>query len=408
MKISAVEAFLVSDQWASSDPDWLDWPYQHSALVRITTDEGVTGVGETLMGMLLPGIVIPIVDHYRPLLIGANPMDTQSIWYTLASSTSWSEAGGARGVRSAIDIALWDIKAKAAGVPLYRLLGGLAHDRMPLYASIGGSISPPTRNVDRFKHYAGMGYTAAKTSVLTNDDWTLTPGGWRIRQPPTPSVGDLEGEKFRILREGMGPEFGIMTQSGEQGNYWTPTPVRDAIRIADAIAPYGLLFYEEPLRLDNIDGYVELRRNTRVAIAAGEEFATTQELHRFLERGAVDIVQPDLTYIGGLTSGIRIAALVEAYGSRLALHVGGSFGPGFAASLHFSLACNEAVILERVPPAAGMQQELCTWPLNIVDGCLLPPPGPGLGVDLTDEFIARHPYMPDGNLPGASSPPDGD
>src|SRR4029079_4225402 len=193
---------------------------------------------------------------------------------------------------------------------------------------------------------------------------------------PTPELAEQAGEKFRVLRETMGQTFELLTQSAGM----VPFSLREAVRMADAIAPYGLLFYEEPMVYENLRGFAALRSQSRVAIAGGESLSGLHEFEQLLDAGAVDIVQPDVTYCGGITAALGIVALARAHHTRVAFHLGGSFGAGMVASLALSLVVPEAFILERVPATAEVQRDLCAWPLELVDGEFVAPQVEGLGV----------------------------
>ena len=392
MKITRLETHLLTADWTGTDPYWDGGTHKSTALVRVITDDGLTGIGESLLGYFLPEAVPTFVDYFAPLLIGEDPRDTEALWERMyKSSFYWGRKGAGLAVLSAIDLALWDIKAQAADVPLYRLLGGLARDRILVYASGGGSMPTLDKTVQKVQTYAGLGYCAAKIAIASGTHRTYDDRmGNTYGRVPTSQLADLAGEKFRVLREAMGPEFELMTQSAGM----VPFSLREAVRMAEAIAPYGLLFYEEPMVYENLSGFVNLRNVTRVAIAGGESLSGLNEFESLLAAGAVDIVQPDVTYCGGITAALRIIAVARAHHARVAFHLGGSFGPGFAASLHLSLATKDAVILERVPATAQVQADLCAWPLELVDGRFAAPPVNGLGVELTDEHLRRYRFVP--------------
>ena len=165
-------------------------------------------------------------------MIGEDPRDTDALWERMyKSSFYWGRKGAGLAVLSAIDLALWDIKAQAANVPLYRLLGGLARDRIRVYASGGGSMKTIDATVKKVQTYAGLGYSAAKIAIASgahrnyDDRLGNTYGG-----PPTSQLAELAGEKFRVLREAMGPDFELMTQSAGM----VPFSLREAVRMADA------------------------------------------------------------------------------------------------------------------------------------------------------------------------------
>ena len=324
------------------------------------------------------------VDYFAPLVVGEDPRDTEALWERMYKSCFyWGRKGAGLAVLSAIDIALWDLKAQAADVPLYRLLGGLARDRIS-GVRVGWRIdADPRRDGAQGPDLRRAGYGAAKIAIASGAhrgyDARL---GNLYRRLPTSQIAELAGEKFRVLREAMG-----LSSSPDPVRRDGPFSLRETVRMADAVAPYGLLFYEEPMVYENLAGYVNLRHATRVSIAGGES-SGLNEFETLLAAGAVDIVQPDVTYRGGITAALRIVAVARAHHARIAFHLGGSFGPGMAASLHLSLATRDAIILERVP-ATTWSGRSCDWPLELVEGHFVAPEVLGLGIDLTDEHLQR-------------------
>lgn len=392
MKITQLGTSLISASWGETDPYWRGGNVKSSAIVTVDTDESITGVGETLIGYFAPEVVPAMVDYYAQLLIGRDPDDIDDLWRTMfKSSYFWGRSGAALSIISAIDIALWDIRAQVAGKPLHALLGSLARDRQLMYASGGGSLWPLERNVDKVQAYAALGYRGAKIAIGSGLNVTWDPlAGHRWQLPATDMLVELEGEKWRLLRAAMGPEFELITQSAGL----TPWTLAHALRFAEAIAPARLLFYEEPLLYDRPSDYAELRRRSLTPIAGGESLSGLAMFQQFLDAGALDILQPDLTYVGGITVGLKVATLAEAHGLRVAFHVGGSFGPGFAASLHLSLVTPNAMILEQPPAAARVQAAMCRFPISMTDGCIDAPTIPGLGVSMSADDAKQFAFVP--------------
>ncbi|MBM4421178.1 MAG: mandelate racemase/muconate lactonizing enzyme family protein, partial [Chloroflexi bacterium] len=269
------------------------------------------------------------------------------------------------------------------------------HDRVPVYASAGEAVWPPERTVEKVKRYANAGYRAAKvgTMAATYPYYQYDPGSSKatFASPPVSRYAEMDAEKFAALRSALGDEFDLAVD-GHQGAHPRPTTAREAIRIANAIEPYGILFYEEPLSYEDLPGWVELRRRTNVPIAGGESLTGVAEFEQFISAGALDIVQPDVSHVGGITAAKRILELAEAHRLKSAIHTGGTPGPGFAASLHLAVAQHSTVILERIHATAGTQARLIKDSLELVEGTIAAPTAPGLGLDLTAEFLAAHPF----------------
>ncbi|HEV8534597.1 MAG TPA: mandelate racemase/muconate lactonizing enzyme family protein [Candidatus Limnocylindria bacterium] len=397
MKISAVETHLAAPKW-DSDPGWTLGDRNSAAFVRIRTDEGPTGIGETILGHFAPLVVPPIVDYFRRKLIGEDPFRIDYLWHKLyQDGIWWGRKGAGLSVLSGIDMALWDLKGNALGVPVYELLGGRAHDRVPVYASAGEALWPPEKTVEKVKRYAAAGYRAAKVGTMAASQpyytYDAKTSQARFKTPPVSRYAEMDAEKFAALRTALGTEFDLAVD-GHQGAHPRPTTAHEAIRIANAIEPYGILFYEEPLSYEDLPGWVELRRRTEVPIAGGESLSGVAEFEQFISAGALDIVQPDVSHVGGITAAKRVLELADANRLRSAIHTGGTPGPGFAASLHLAIAQHGTLILERVHATAGTQARLIKDHLDLVDGAIAAPTCPGLGLDVTDEYLAANPFEP--------------
>ena len=172
--------------------------------------------------------------------------------------------------------------------------------------------------------------------------------------------------------------------------------LNEAVRVLQALEPVGLLFAEEPLPYEDIAGYADLRQRTSTPIAGGEMLAGLHEFAAFINARALDIVQPDVSFCGGITTTWEVMQLASANYIRTALHMGGSFGPAYAAGLHLSFAHKDAIILETLPVALPTIREVLQFPLELVDGTFGPPPSdvPGLGVEVSDDLLRRHPFVP--------------
>ena len=396
MKITKVETHLAAPAW-DSDPGWTLGDKNSAAFIRISSDEGVSGIGETILGHFAPLVVPPIVDYFRPRLIGEDPFRIDFLWQRLyLDAIWWGRKGAGLSVLSGIDIALWDLKGKALGVPVYQLLGGRVHDRVPVYASAGEAIWPPEKTVEKVKRYAAAGYRATKVGTMAASQpyymYDANKSQAKFTTPPISRYAEMDGEKFAALRKAMGTDFDLAVD-GHQGAFPRPTTAHEAIRIANAIEPYGILFYEEPLSYEDLPGWVELRRRTEVPIAGGESLSGT-EFEQFISAGALDIVQPDVSHVGGITAAKRVLELADAHRLRSAIHTGGTPGPGFAASLHLAVSQPGTLILERLPATSGTQARLIKDPLDLVDGAIAAPTSPGLGLEVTDEYLAANPFVP--------------
>lgn len=411
MRVTDVRTILLTSAWGA-DPAWVAEgpdgvaapPLRSSALVVVDTDEGVQGVGETVMGYFCPEAVEPIVAVMRRALLdrtlGLDPMRTEACAAELAQRILWwGRTGMALSVLSAVDMALWDIRGKAEGRPVHALLGGAAHARLLAYASGGTGAWPLAATLDQARRYLERGFRAIKLGT----GYTDRPGT-RARGMVPPPYGtwyaatirqriDDEAEKLAALRALAGPEVELAIDS-HAVQVREPWSRRDALALARAVEPAGLLFYEEPLRYDDPEGYAELRRSTSVPVAGGECLTGVDEFRRWVAMGALDHAQPDASHVGGVSICRTVARIAEAAGVGLLVHTGGSIGPGFMANLHVAFASPNARAVEVALAPDDIRRELLVEPLALDGGDLVAPTAPGLGVRLPDDLVARYPYQP--------------
>jgi L-alanine-DL-glutamate epimerase-like enolase superfamily enzyme len=397
-RIANVETLLVALPW-QGDPGWTLGDRNTSAFVRVTTSEGRVGVGETAIGHFAPEVVPPIVEYFKPILMGKDPVQVERIWQRMyQSSRWWARKGVGLSVISALDMAIWDLKGQILGTPLSMLFGGPVRDAVPVYASAGESLWPPERTLEKVQRYAEMGYRAAKVGTMhaSNLYYQYDPdsGKATYKDPPQGAFPDMEFRKLDLVRSTLGPDFGLAVD-GHQGQVPRPFRAGEAARLARAIEPVGLLFFEEPLPFEDIAGHVALRSHTAIPIASGEQLTGVADFEQFVRAGALDVLQPDVTHVGGITQALKVLALAEASNLRVIMHTGASSGPGFAASLHLTAASPVAEILEHVPAAATSHRALMADPVELVDGAIRTPTAPGLGISLEglDEINAYVPGM---------------
>jgi L-alanine-DL-glutamate epimerase-like enolase superfamily enzyme len=403
VRISAVRSVLVTAPW-TGDPFWQPGEVfeRTAALIVVETDEGLVGVGEAIMGYFLPDSVPPIVEYYGRLLVelGLDPCQPEVCFRELYQrSLWWGRVGLGLSVLSGIEMALWDISGKAAGRPVHELLGGPAHDRLPLYASGGTGSWPLERTVDQARRYASLGFRGLKLGT----GFEGRPGGFTT-PPGTPPYGTWYGgstavriaderAKFGALREALGPDIELATDC-HAVQVREPWSRRTALDLARAIEPFDLLFMEEPLRYDDPAGYAELRSRTRIPIAGGECLTGIDEFGRFIDAGAFDYVQPDATHVGGVGVARDVARLAETRHVGLIVHTGAAVGPGFMANLHVAFASPNARFVEYALAPDNIRSRLLDEAVRLTDGFMERPTAPGLGITLDPAFIAQHPYRP--------------
>jgi L-alanine-DL-glutamate epimerase-like enolase superfamily enzyme len=396
MKITNVTPYLLTTQW--TDDPWFPNMLFSTALVRVETDSNLDGLGEITQGYCCGEVVPPLVEYYKRTLIGKEALDTtRRAQDMLDESIWWASAGVGRSVISGIEMALWDLKGKALGVPVYQLLGGKMRDSIPVYASGGPAVWPIDENLRKIAHYAERGYRATK---LSPDFCKLLPSStssavgrieW-VKHPHSRRLDEMV-RNFSQIRSEFGGDMDLMID-GHQGVETHPIPATEALEIAEALAPFRLRFYEEPLAFTDMDGYRYIRERSRIPIAAGENFNGISRFHDWLSSGALHMVQPDVGLVGGIHETVRIIQHAQAFHATTAIHTGASMGPSFAASWHIAAACASVEWLERVPAAKSIQDDLLVDRFEVKNGCVGLPTSPGLGVQFTPQHADKYRFVP--------------
>lgn len=411
MRVTGIRTLLFTAPW-TGDPAWAvndallsDGAFRRtSALIVVETDEGITGLGETAMGYFRAEVVAPLVDGFREALVDPDlrldPTRPERCFDELAQrSLWWARTGLGLSVLGAVEMALWDIAGKAASRPVHALLGGTAFARMPAYASGGTGAWPLERTIEQARRYLASGFRAVKIGTGFDGRPGTAPRGI-VRPPygtwyaPTNAMRvEDEVRKFGALRDAFGQEVELATDchAVQIREPWTR---KTALELARALEPFHLLFLEEPLRYDDPEGYADLRRRTSVPIAGGECLTGLDEFRRWLDLDALDDVQPDAAHCGGITVAHRVAELAEARHVGLLVHTGASVGPGLMANIHVAFASPNARAVEIALAPENIRDEFLVEPLTLLDGSLVPPTAPGLGVRLPDDLLLRHPWRP--------------
>jgi L-alanine-DL-glutamate epimerase-like enolase superfamily enzyme len=328
---------------------------QETPLVRIRCDDGLEGTGYSYtIGTGGSSVVALLADHLAPRLIGRDPDETEAIWKDLFFATHATAVGAITSLAlAAVDTALWDLKAKRAGLPLWRAAGG-AQARVPLYTTEGGWLHLPIEAlVGQTLEAKAAGFRGAKIKV------------------GRPHVSE-DVARLTAVREAVGDAFELMVDANQCFT------VSEAIRRARAFEPIGLAWLEEPLPAEDLAGHAELARHTALPIAVGESLYHPAHFREYLERDACSIVQVDCARIGGVTPWLKVAHLAEAFNVAVCPH--------FLMELHVSLtaAVPNAAWVEYIPQL----DDITTSRLVIADGHAVAPTAPGLGIDWDFAAIA--------------------
>lgn len=345
VKITRLETILIKPRWL---------------FLKIHTDAGVIGLGEPLLeGRALT--VITAIKEIEPYLIGKDPRHIVHHWQAIYRHAFYRGGPILTSAISGIDQALWDIKGKLLGVPVYELLGGPTRDRVRVY----GRASTP----DDIRKRKAEGYTVIKTGLAHEHPANIV---------ENPAFIKHAVDSFAALREAGGPDMDIGIDF--HGNI-SPQTAKVVIR---ELEPFHPMFIEEPCQAQNVDTLVDIARGTFLPIAAGERIFTKWGFRELLEKKAVGIVQPDLCHAGGITECRLIAGMAEAYYIPVAPH--NPMGPiSLASGLHLAASIPNFLVQEQVTLGEGYLKN----PFKLQkDGTVLIPEGPGLGIELDEAAIA--------------------
>lgn len=361
MKITNVESIPV---WNG---------HRNFLFVVVDTDEGIYGIGESgLSGRELA--VMGAVEHFKPMLIGQDPFRTEHLWQLLFRGGFFPAQRILTAAISAIDIALWDIKGKALGLPVYELLGGKVRDKVICYP-----------------HNAGHGM---EVEPLVESCLATTEAGWKFVRWGLPQDGNqIEPRKavraalaqFQAVRDAVGPDIEICF------DIHTRLDLPEAVWLCRAVEEFEPFFMEDPLRSENPDSFKTLRPRVNVPLAAGEQFSSKWEFRQLIEEEWIDYARVDLCIVGGLTEAKKIAGWAETHYIKLATH--NPLGPvSSAACLHLNLSCPNVGVQEQ--PRKPIEITPDVFPVQPVweDGYLLAPTTPGLGLEFDREAAKKRPF----------------
>jgi len=337
-------------------------------LVIVRTDEGLTGLGSVFTNA---GLVRAALGMLEPLYRDENALEPERVSEKLHQHTFWLGRGGSlTHTISGIDIALWDILGQATGQPVGRLLGGRYRDRVLPYASL--LMDQPGPLAEHLQQIAARGFRAFKI-------------GWG---PFGRFSADLDEEIVSAARDAIGPEARLMVDAGGSDAFWS-NGLKWALRTAEMLAAYDIAWFEEALSPDALDDYVVLRRQARVPIAGGEVLTRRQSFAPWLRAGAFDIVQPDVTKVGGISEERRIGWMAQEHGVRFIPH-GWNTAIGLAADLHLASAFPDTDLVEYIDGSPYVDEIVAdVWKLD-EDGMLAIPDGPGLSVRLNLDAVERY------------------
>lgn len=368
MKITGVRARIMGVPGPGGHAPRRNWIF-----VFVETDEGISGVGEATTEWHEQAVAAMIEQHLAPMLLGEDPTQIERHWQRMYRWLWWRGGVVASSAISGVDQALWDITGKAYGQPVYKLLGGACRDRVRLYARADLGLRT---NAEEARAAVEEGFDAFKFGY-----------GGLIEPFDDERQVDRLLDLARSVREVAGPDVDLMVDCGGLFS------VKAAARMVEGLKPLNMLFIEEPVNADTPAGLLQLRAAAPgVNLAAGERLCTRWAFREWLEKGAVDVIQADISHTGGISELLKIAHYAEVYSVRIAPH--NPYGPvALAASVHACAAVSNFLILEhcRLRPWFDDVQK---FGMTIENGHVPLPERPGLGVELDEEYIALHPYIP--------------
>jgi L-alanine-DL-glutamate epimerase-like enolase superfamily enzyme len=360
-----------------------------AAFIEIHTDSDLVGIGETYAGYFLPESVPAIVEFFTPILLGQSADDVETLWERMYQcGRFWCRVGLGTSVLTGIEAALWDLRGKMHGVPVYELLGGRKHERLMGYATGGPANYPLERLAEKIDYYRSLGFSGLKVGAGAYHSGA----GWTLPAAPA-EAADLEAGKVDFMRRHTGRDFRIMLDGHMDNSPKGTWSLESAVAVAKALEPFDLFFLEEPLPYTDPWGYSELARSTQVPVAGGECLTAEYEWRIFAERDCFDIGQPDASFTGGLGEFMKVARMLEQRGRAIATHAWGA-GGSLMQNVHCGFAARNTVILEVPPDYAGLHADVMDGSFEMQNGYVLPPRKPGLGIELTDEIKNRYAFVP--------------
>jgi L-alanine-DL-glutamate epimerase-like enolase superfamily enzyme len=361
---------------------------QDTIVVEVGTDEGITGIGETDLNAWIARACIDAPGTHtmdqglRSILIGADPLDPRALWESMYVRTAMTGRRGALvHAIGALDIALWDICGKARGVPCWQLWGEGVRDRLTPYASLQPEVSSYDAYVESMTAWAtrarNLGFRAAKLEATFSG-----PYAHKGLRGPDEWITELVSS----VRAAAGPEMTLMVDA-----QYAFDSVERALSCAEALAEFDVFFLETPLWVDDLDGYAELARRSPVKIAAGEWLSTRHEFRDLIVRGGVQVAQPDIGRVGGITEALRVCDLARAH-DRLVVPHAWKTGISVAVAAHLAMVTPHMPFFEFLPAElceSRLRKELVTDELVYADGELPVPARPGLGIALHRDALAE-------------------
>ena len=374
-------------------------PGRNFVTLKLVTDEGVYGIGDATLNGRELAVASYLRDHVCPLLVGRDPHRIEDIWQYLYKGAYWRRGPVTMSAIAAVDMALWDIKAKVAGLPLYQLLGGASRDGVMVYSHATGRDIPET--LDRYAAYQEKGYKAIRVQCGVpgmasvygvskgGDSYEPATKGWPEEQGwSTEKYLNYVPKLFEAVRDKFGFDGHLLHDVHHR-----LTPI-EAARLGKAVEPYALFWLEDPVAAENQEAYRLIRQHTTTPIAVGEVFNSIWDCKLLIEEQLIDYIRATLTHAGGITHLRRIADFAALHHVRTGCHGPSDLSPVcMGAALHFDLWVPNFGVQEYMGyPEPALEVFPHAWSFS--DGYMHPGETPGHGVDIDEKLAARFPYDP--------------
>lgn len=381
MKITDIKTFVVGNP----SPHFGG---RYFIFLKLITDGGIEGIGEVYAATFSPHVITKMIeDVFERHFLGRDPFKIEQMWRSVyGAGYNLRPDVSLMGVLSGIEMACWDIIGKELGKPVYELLGGQVHNELRSYTYLypdededaQSFYKDPVRSAERAAEYVSQGFTAIKFDPA---------GPYTIYDPHQPLLEDIaRSVKFvKHIREAVGTKADLLF--GTHGQFTTS----GAIRLARQLEPFDPLWFEEPVPPENPREMARVARQTTIPVATGERLTTKYEFARVLENQAASILQLALGRCGGILEAKKIAGMAETYYAQIAPHL--YCGPvEGAANIQISACSPNFLVLEGIQQWGGFHAEILKKPITWENGYVIPPTGPGLGVELNEEVALAHPY----------------
>lgn len=374
-------------------------PGRNFVTLKLTTDEGLTGVGDATLNGRELAVASYLRDHICPLLVGRDAARIEDTWQYLYKGAYWRRGPVTMTAVAAVDMALWDIKGKAAGMPVYQLIGGRSRDAVTVYGHAKGATVPDV--LEQVGALLDQGYRGVRVQVgvpglkkvygvpsSKDEPYEPATAGARPEEETwsTAKYLDTVPGLFQAVRDRFGHGFHLLHDAHHR-----LSPI-EAARLGKLLEPYGLFWLEDPISEESHEGFRLIRRHTTTPVAAGEVYNSIWDCRALITEQLIDYIRMSVVHAGGITHLRRIFDLADLYGVRTGSHGATDLSPVcMAAALHVDIAVPNFGIQEHMPHTEATDA-VFPHSYRFADGLMYPSEEPGLGVDIDEEAAAEYPY----------------